>query len=164
MNGAQAIQNITIKCSPTRPSGPSWSESRHVRVCVCLMSPSHVIFFSPLFGPQIGPQQSASSTSSSICNLMMKTCVAKPVAVLEELLICSKAKAKPLLGPQIGPPPRQSASSTSSSICNLMMKTCVAKPVGVLEELLIYSKAKAKPLIGPQIGSPPRQARPSAIS
>ena len=31
--------------SPTRPSGPSWSESRHVRVCVCGMSPSHAIYF-----------------------------------------------------------------------------------------------------------------------
>ena len=35
--------------SPTQPSGPSWSSSRHVCLsvclCVCLMSPSHAIFF-----------------------------------------------------------------------------------------------------------------------
>ena len=30
--------------SPTRPSGPSWSSSRHVRLFLCWMSPSHAIF------------------------------------------------------------------------------------------------------------------------
>ena len=44
----------------------------------------------------------------------MKTCVAKPVGVLKELRICSKAKAKPLIGPQIGPPPRRARPSAIS--------------------------------------------------
>ena len=94
----------------------SWSSSRHVRLCVCLsVCPLPVrFFFRPLIGPHIGPQQSASLTSSSICNFLMKTCVAKPVGVLEELLICSKAKAKPLIGPQIGPPPRRAHPSAIS--------------------------------------------------
>jgi hypothetical protein len=53
-----------------------------VFVCVFVcVSPFHVI----VPGEQ-SPQQSASSTSSSICNLMMKTCVAKPVGVLEQVL------------------------------------------------------------------------------
>ena len=42
--------------SPTRPSGPSWSESRHVRVFVIVfvcLSPSNAIFSSPLIGPQV---------------------------------------------------------------------------------------------------------------
>ena len=44
-----------------------------VGVCVCVsVCPLPMRFFSrPLIGPQIGPQQSASLTSSSICNLMM---------------------------------------------------------------------------------------------
>ena len=28
--------HLAIMFSPTRPSGPSWSESRHVHVCVCV--------------------------------------------------------------------------------------------------------------------------------
>ena len=77
-------------------------------VCVFVWCPLPMRFFSrPFIGPQIGPQQSAFSKSSvhlqfndenmcskasrrsrrapSICNLMMKTCVAKPVGVREEL-------------------------------------------------------------------------------
>ena len=34
------------------PSGPSWSKSRHVRMCVCLRHRMQ-FFFRPLIGPQI---------------------------------------------------------------------------------------------------------------
>ena len=39
--------------SPTRPSGSSWSSSRKVCLSVCLISPFHVIFLTPLIGPQV---------------------------------------------------------------------------------------------------------------
>ena len=105
--------------SPTRPSGPSWSSSRHVRVSVCLcVCPLPMQFFSrPLIGPQIGPQQLASLTSSSICNFLIKKHVQQ-----------SQSKASHW-------PSDRPSSSMSSSICNFLMKTCVAKPVGLLEEL-----------------------------
>ena len=40
-------KRFSVSCklfSPTRPSGPSWSSSRHVRLCV-YMSPFHPILF-----------------------------------------------------------------------------------------------------------------------
>ena len=40
--------------SPTRPSGPRWSESRHVHVSVCVFDvPFPYNFFRPLIGPQV---------------------------------------------------------------------------------------------------------------